>query len=49
MANAPRSAFGVGAAAGFLGACIWLIWVGHSWEGVILGVVFMLAAMIRRK
>jgi hypothetical protein len=39
---------GTAAAALFLGACIWLIAVGHSWEGVILSVVFMVVGAFRR-
>ena len=40
-------ALAIGAA--FLGACVWLIHDGHSWEGVILGVAFMIASMVRGK
>lgn len=43
-----RSALGVGAASVFLGACIWLISIGHSWEGVVLAVVFLITGALVR-
>jgi hypothetical protein len=33
----------------FLAACVWLVFLGHSWEGVILAVVFMIVGAIRSK
>ena len=42
-----RSPWGLLSALGFLGACVWLIQAGHEWEGVTLGVVFLIIAAFK--